>query len=153
LAKTRKKHYVVEAKSIQIDLNTNHLKQARDYAANEGIDWVILSNGRQIELHRVLFSKPIKSSLVWAYDLSDLSTIRQAAKDIAYITKKATEKNELDDLWKRFCAINENSLVKSIYSEEVINAIKRQIKKSSGIYFAPEEIKAAVVDLISGKTG
>lgn len=42
----RKKHIVIEVKSIQLDLNDRHLRQSLSYAANEGIDWIILFNGR-----------------------------------------------------------------------------------------------------------
>ena len=55
----RKKHFVVEVKSIQIDLNAHHLRQSRGYAADEGIDWILLFNGKQIQLYRVIFGKPI----------------------------------------------------------------------------------------------
>ena len=44
----RKKHFVVEVKSIDIDISEKHLRQSLSYAANEGIDWVLLLNGREI---------------------------------------------------------------------------------------------------------
>src|SRR3989344_3361311 len=47
----RKKHFVVEAKAIEIDINDKHLRQSLGYAANEGIDWIVLMNGRQIQLY------------------------------------------------------------------------------------------------------
>ena len=55
----RKKHFVVEVKAVQLDLSEKHLRQSINYAANEGIDWIILTNGRQIELYKVIFGKPI----------------------------------------------------------------------------------------------
>src|SRR5215211_6653457 len=36
---------LIEVKSIGIDLKEQHVKQAIDYAANQGVDWVILTNG------------------------------------------------------------------------------------------------------------
>ena len=53
----RKKHFIVEVKAMQLDLDEKHLRQSVNYAANEGVDWVVLTNGKQIELHRVIFSK------------------------------------------------------------------------------------------------
>ena len=55
----KRKQLIVEVKSIQADLNEHHLRQALNYAANEGIDWVLLTNGSKYELFRVIFSKPI----------------------------------------------------------------------------------------------
>ena len=40
-----KLHYLIEVKAIGSDLKENHIKQAIDYAANEGVDWVLLTNG------------------------------------------------------------------------------------------------------------
>ena len=37
--------YLIEVKSIGTDLRENHLRQACDYAANQGVDWVLLTNG------------------------------------------------------------------------------------------------------------
>lgn len=36
---------LVEVKAIGLDLKDAHLKQAVDYAANQGVEWVILTNG------------------------------------------------------------------------------------------------------------
>ena len=40
-----KLHYLIEVKAIGSDLKENHVKQAVDYAANEGVDWVLLTTG------------------------------------------------------------------------------------------------------------
>ena len=34
----RKKHFIIEVKSVSLDLSDKHLRQAVNYAANEGID-------------------------------------------------------------------------------------------------------------------
>ena len=36
--------YLIEAKAIGTTLKPTHIKQAVDYGANEGVDWVILTN-------------------------------------------------------------------------------------------------------------
>ncbi|MEG0504680.1 MAG: type I restriction enzyme HsdR N-terminal domain-containing protein, partial [Raoultibacter sp.] len=37
--------FVVEVKQIGLKLKETHLNQARQYAVDEGIDWIILTNG------------------------------------------------------------------------------------------------------------
>ena len=39
--------YLIEVKAIGLDLKDNHLRQAVNYGANEGIPWVVLSNGME----------------------------------------------------------------------------------------------------------
>lgn len=144
----RKKHIVIEVKSIQLDLNDRHLRQSLNYAANEGIEWALLFNGRQIKLYRVIFAKPISHHEVFSYDLLDLSTIRKAAEDIIHISKKAVEKGELVTYWKRFDALTPASLIKTIYTEDVIKAVRLKIKKATGINFDNEAVVEAVHSLV-----
>jgi len=40
-----KVQYLIEVKAIGIQLNESHMKQAIDYGANHGIEWIILTNG------------------------------------------------------------------------------------------------------------
>src|SRR5687768_17793026 len=36
--------FLIECKSAGTDLKDNHLRQATDYAANEGVEWILLTN-------------------------------------------------------------------------------------------------------------
>ena len=144
----RKKHIVIEVKSIQLDLNDRHLRQSLSYAANEGIDWILLFNGRQIKLYRVLFGKPISHHEVFDYDLADLSQLKRAAENIVFLRKKSVEKGELSTYWKRFDALTSASLVKTVFTEDVIKSIRLKIKKNSGITFNQEDVADAVYELI-----
>lgn len=150
----RKKHIVVEVKSIQIDLNSNHLRQAMGYAADEGIDWVLLTNGRHVKLYKVLFGKPVTRHLVFDYNLMDLATIKKAASDLAFLSKRSVQKGELDDYWKRFDALTPKSIVKAIYTEDVMRAIRLRLKKNCGMSFSEADVTAAVQEvLLSGHEG
>src|SRR3989338_7603564 len=88
----RKKHFVVEVKSIQLDLNDKHLRQSVNYAANEGIDWIILTNGKQIELYKVLFEKPINSRKIFDFDISNKDDFKKMSEFLVYLTKKSVKK-------------------------------------------------------------
>lgn len=57
---------LIEVKSIGLDLRENHIKQAVDYAANEGVEWVILTDGQHWKVFSASFSKPISADLVLA---------------------------------------------------------------------------------------
>ena len=40
-----KAKFLIEAKSFATDLRSKHLNQATQYASQEGMDWVLVSNG------------------------------------------------------------------------------------------------------------
>lgn len=145
----RKKHFVIEVKSIQIDLNAKHLRQSTSYAANEGIDWIVLFNGKQIQLYRVLFGKPISVHPVFDFNLSDLTSIKYATENLVYLCKNSVKKGELETYWKRFDALTPSNLVKDIYTADVINCVRRKLKRTTGISFSTEDVLDAVHGLIT----
>ena len=53
---------LIEVKAIGLDLKEQHVKQAVDYAANQGVDWVLLTNGVCWRIYRIVFAKPIDKS-------------------------------------------------------------------------------------------
>src|SRR5262245_44453775 len=55
---------LIEVKAIGSDLKDAHVKQAVDYAANQGVDWVLLTNGISWRVYRIVFAKPIDQDLV-----------------------------------------------------------------------------------------
>lgn len=142
----RKKQFVVEVKSVQLDLNERHLRQSLSYAANEGIDWIILTNGRIFQIYRVVFNKPIRTELLASIDFTEAnsSDMKRYSEILVLFTKRGVEKDEHQTFWQRSIALSPDNLSKLLYSEDVIRHLKRELKKSSGISFDHEAIKAAL---------
>ena len=67
---------LIEVKAIGISLKENHLRQAIQYAATEGIDWVILTNGDKWQAHRVLFEKPVKTEVAFEFSFIEEKNIQ-----------------------------------------------------------------------------
>lgn len=144
----RKKHFVVEVKSIQIDLDQKHLRQSLNYAANEGIDWILLLNGRQIEFYKVNFTKPITSKRLFKIDLLDKADFNSASELIVYLTKTCVLKDELDDFWKRVSALAPDSIAKLLYTEDIARNVRNSIKRETGIYFQIEDVAEVIHEII-----
>ena len=72
---------LIEVKSAGLNLKDTHLKQAVDYGANSGIDWVILTNGVIWKVYKIIFSKPIDHELVYEFDITQLNTRKQEDMD------------------------------------------------------------------------
>lgn len=147
----RKKHFVVEVKSIGLDLIDRHLKQSLSYAANEGIDWILLLNGREVQLYRVNFGKPISTTLIFKLDLMNSDDFKKAPDLLWNLTKKAIEKGELDTFWKRTNALNPVNLAKLIYSEEIVKRLRNDLKDQTGIYFQMDDVALSLHQIICDK--
>jgi len=147
----RKKHFVVEVKSIELDLNEKHLRQSLSYAANEGIDWILLLNGREVQLYRVNFGKPISTTLIFKIDFMNSDDLKKAPDLLWNLTKRAIEKGELDTFWKRTNALNPVNLAKLVYSEEIVKRLRNDLKEQTGIYFQMEDVAESLCQIISEK--
>jgi len=147
----RKKHLVVEVKAIQIDLSDNHLRQAVGYAANEGIDWVLLTNGRSFEVYRVIFKKPVTYKRLFAFDLRDASVLKDASEGLILLHKKFLTHGELDAFWKRFQALEPNNLCKYLYSTDIIRFLRRILKRDANLSFSEMDILDSIHEIIVNK--
>ncbi len=147
----RKKHFVVEVKSIELDINDKHLRQSLAYAANEGIDWILLLNGREVQLYRVNFAKPITTTLIFKLDFMNSDDFKKAPELLWHLTKKAVVRNELETFWKRTNALNPDNLSKLLYSEEVVKRLRSDLKEQTGIYFQIEDVATSLYQVIANK--
>ena len=147
----RKKHIIVEVEAIQIDLSDKHIYQAVNYAANEGVDWVLLTNGRVFALYRVMFKKPITHKRIFSFDLKDKVQLKAATEYFAMMTKRSMLKNELDKFWLRFQALEPNNLCKYLYSVEVGKLLRRALKKNAGLTFSEDDLFASIHQIIVEK--
>lgn len=144
-------HIIVEVKAIQINLNDNHIRQSIGYAANEGIDWVLLTNGKEWKLYRVIFGKPIESKLVFSYDFTNEDEFKKAIEEFEYLSKKCVSSGELEKFWNRHNAVAPKNLCMHLYKPDIIKCLKKHLKKDFGVNFNEEEIFDAVHEIIIRK--
>ncbi len=71
--------FLVEVKAIGIELKPNHVRQAVDYGANNGVPWVVLTNGIDWRLYRIRFEQPIAYDVVNCFSFTTVDP--QAEKD------------------------------------------------------------------------
>src|SRR4051794_19862544 len=69
---------LIEVKSAGSILDDRHVKQAVDYASNQGVDWGILTNATVWRLYEVIFAKPIDKRLLCEMDISTLDLRKDA---------------------------------------------------------------------------
>jgi len=142
-----KRHFLVEVKALSLNLSDKHLRQSINYGANEGIDWVLLTNGKCFELYRVIFEKPISNELVFSIDLSDSNSFKSNAEQLQFLHKDSVQKDGLEALWKRYSVLSPKNLAKFIYSDEVVKFLQKELKKKYATKFELEHIEAAVIKI------
>ena len=120
---------LLEAKAIGIELKEQHVKQAVDYAANKGIEWVILTNAVSWRVYKVLFTKPIQNILVLDIDFLKLRPKSSDDIELFYeISKEAVAKSSLELCFIQKQATNKFMIGNILYSESVVSSIKKELK-------------------------
>ncbi|MBE7497110.1 MAG: type I restriction enzyme HsdR N-terminal domain-containing protein [Verrucomicrobiaceae bacterium] len=138
---------LIEVKAIGTDLKEPHTKQAVDYAANQGVEWVFLTNGLVWKVYRVIFAQPISQELVVEINLMDLSGRNEGHLDMLHmLTREAHSKDALDDYHAQRQAMSRFFLGAMLMSDPVIDTMRRELKKvSPGVRFENEEIRQALI--------
>jgi hypothetical protein len=137
---------LIEVKAIGLDLKDSHVKQAVDYAANQGIDWVLLTNGVQWRVYHVLFSKPIAQDLVIDIDFCALNPKAEADVELLFLwTKEGWSRSVIGDYHTQKQALSRFFLGAMILSDSVLDVIRRELRRvSPDVRIDTEQIKAVL---------
>ena len=126
---------LLEAKAAGLNLKEQHIKQAVDYGANSGVEWVILTNSVQWKVYRIIFGKPVSSELIYEFDLLQINTKKECDFDLLYyLSKEAmskTGKDALDEYHSHKQILNKFFMSQILLSEPVLDAIRKTLKKIS----------------------
>jgi hypothetical protein len=127
--------FLIEVKAIGLELKDSHVKQAIDYAANQGCEWVVLTNGIEWRLYHVLFKKPIDKQEIAHFNLFTVKVKNEAEIEKLYLlTREGFTKSSLADYRDRKDATSRFMLAAIIlHSDAVKSAIRREVRRATEI--------------------
>lgn len=137
---------LVEVKAINLDLKESFTKQAVDYAANQGAEWVILTNGIRWHAYRVTFTKPIGQELVLDLNIQESSARNEDhIERLWLLAKEGWQKAGLSEYQAQRQALSRFLLGAVVLSEPILEVVRRELKRlSPGVKIEIAEIKAAL---------
>lgn len=133
------RHFLVEVKALSYQLSEKHLRQTVNYGANEGIEWALLTNGRNFDFYKIIFNKPIEAKKVFSFDLST-ENLKNTCDVIKYLHKESVTKKGLKYLWNKCEALSPENIASMIYSQTSISLLKKLIKQKHGEKCSDEDI-------------
>jgi predicted type IV restriction endonuclease len=141
---------LIEVKAIGIELDDRHVKQVVDYAANHGIEWVILTNARIWRLYNVLFSKPIDKRLICQIDLATINPRAEHDQEQLYLFAKEgflrgahVERRDRQDATSRYilaALLLNNSSVLSIVRRELKRVVDVNVNEVEILHVLRDEV-------------
>jgi hypothetical protein len=123
---------LIEVKAIGADLKDIHVKQAVDYAANQGCDWVALTNGICWRVYKVIFGKPIENELVVDLHLLDLRPRVDADIELAaLLAKEGWQKERLGEYQSQRQALSRFTIAAVLMTDPVMDVVRRELRRVS----------------------
>jgi hypothetical protein len=142
-----KLRFLIEIKAIGLDLKVDHIKQVVDYGANQGVDWVILTNGINWKVFKIIFGKPVGNDLVYEFDFLALNSKKPADIDLLYyVSKESLGKSALEDFRLQKQTLNKFFIGQVLITEPILDSIRKTIKKiCPDVKVTTDEIKEVLI--------
>jgi len=123
---------LIEVKAIGSELKDGYIKQAVDYAANQGVEWVVLTNAARWEIHRIGFGKPITNDLLVALDFLSVDPKKDSDIEVLFLlSREAQGKSLLDDYHEQKQALSKYCIGALLLTEPILSVIRRELKRLS----------------------
>lgn len=130
----------IEVKRVATKLNGKHLRQVEMYAVNEGVEWLILTNGAAWQVFHVTGGLPVIIDLAFEVDLLSDETVGTKAGKLFYISRDALKRRHLDELWKTKAATSPKSMGTALLSEPVLDSLRKELRRSTGLNVEAKEL-------------
>jgi len=122
--------FLVEVKAIGSALKEAYIKQAIDYGANLGIEWVILSNGAIWQIYKILFKQPVEKTLIYEIDLLKVSHKNQQLLEcMGNLSREGFTKSSMATFCQQQQITSKFSLAAILISPPMLNSLRKEIKR------------------------
>lgn len=145
--------FLIECKAVALELKEDYIRQATNYAASSGINWVVLTNGIVWKIYHMTFGKSIEHELVYEFNICEISAKKDSdIEPLYYLCIEAFAKNSkatLDDLRAQKQIFNRFIIGQVMLSDMGIDSIKKCIRKLyPDLKVANEEIHTIICNEI-----
>jgi len=122
--------WLIEVKSAGLDLKEQHVKQAVDYAANQGCEWVVLTNACTWMIFRLSFSKPIEHSLIAVIDVASLNPKKAESLELLWIlSREGWKKSHIQSFAEEQELLSKYTVAAVVQSEAIVGMIRRELRR------------------------
>ncbi len=122
--------YLIEVKSIGIELQDKHLRQAVNYAAREGVQWIVLTNGIQWQIHRVFLEPSVRNERLFTIDLETINPRQKDHQELLFLLcKRGVAKDLIGDFYKYKQSVNRHTIGTLLLTDAVVAVVRRELRK------------------------
>jgi len=137
---------LVEVKSAGSSLADNHLRQAIDYGAHQGIHWIILTNAVEWRLVKIYVSNQISHEEVCRFELAKLNAKNEDhLQQLFLFAKEGLTVDAMDVFHQHAQLFNKFTVAAIVCSDPVIAAVRKELRRIfPDLKVAPENLRAMI---------
>lgn len=125
--------FLIECKAIALELKEDYVRQATNYAADSGIEWVILTNGILWKVYHITFGKPVDKELVYEFNMCELSAKKDSDIELLYYlcveSFAQNSKATLEDLRAQKQILNRFVIGRVILTDAGIDSVRKCLRR------------------------
>ncbi|OGF58353.1 MAG: hypothetical protein A2Y62_18620 [Candidatus Fischerbacteria bacterium RBG_13_37_8] len=122
--------FLIEVKPVGFALQSKHLKQVIDYAANHGVDWAVLTNGVIWEVYKVKFERPLDVDFVCGINLLEMDPHKETDQEQLFILcKEGLRRDAIREFSEYRGIVNKFYIGTVVLGDRIVDDIKKELKK------------------------
>lgn len=134
----------IEVKRATTKLGVKHLRQVEMYAVNEGVEWVVLTNGAHWQVYHLTAGLPVTIDLTLDLDLLGTQTVNHKADQLFFLSKESFKRRQIEDVWRQTAATAPRALLDVMLSEPVLEAARKELRRRAGYNVDPADLARMV---------
>lgn len=135
--------FLIEVKSAGSTLNENHLRQAVNYGAHKGIEWIILTNAVEWRFYKVKFGQPLDWEEVVRLCLPEINARSDDDLEKMFLlAREGLAADAISSFHQQSQLFNAFTVAQIAMSEAVTGVIRRELRKA----FPDLKVEAATVE-------
>jgi hypothetical protein len=122
--------YLIEVKAVGIDLTDVHLRQALNYGANQGIEWVVLTNSIEWRLYRIKFGQPIDFEVISSFNLLGVNIKNEDDQTRLFLLCREGISTDAMGLYHQHTQLlNKFTVAQIVMSKPVTSTVRRELRR------------------------
>lgn len=121
---------LIEVKAAALSLHDNHLRQAINYGAHEGIEWILLTNSLDWRLYKIKFGQPVDYEEVSSFSFPDINLKKEEdQRKLFLICREGLTSDAMGIYHQHISVLNRFTVAQVLLSEPVVNVIRREMRR------------------------
>lgn len=121
---------LIEVKAAGVALNESHLRQAINYGANQGVEWIVLTNAVEWKLYRLKFGQPIAHDEVSSFSILTLDPKSEDdLRRLFLLAREGWSGGAMDIYHQHTQLLNRYTVSQLLFQDAVLQSIRKELRR------------------------